>query len=54
MTPDDKQQGKQEGIEESQQDHQQDQAAKQRPGQTDQKIHDAQTRRPVRKDDNPE
>jgi len=45
--------GKQEGIEESQQDLKQDEAAKQRPGQTDQAIHDAETRRPERKD-NPE
>lgn len=43
-------QGKQEGIEESQQDRKQDETAKQRPGQTDQAIHDAGTRRPERKD----
>lgn len=46
----DKQPGKREGIEESQQDRRQDDVARQRPGQTDQKIHDEQTRRPVRRD----
>lgn len=47
----DKQQpDKQQGIKESQQDRQQDEVAKQRPGQADQKVHDAETRRPPRKD----
>lgn len=54
MTSDEKQKTQQEGVKESQQDRKQDEAAKQRPGQTDQAIHDAETRRPVRKDDNPE
>lgn len=49
MTSNDKQQGKREGIQESQQDRKQDETAKQRPGQADQKIHDAQTRRPLPK-----
>lgn len=36
----------QHGVAESQQDRKQDEAAKQRPGQKDQQIHDEQTRRP--------
>ena len=47
---DKKQPDKQPGVEESQQDRKQDEVAKTRPGQTDQKIHDAETRRPPRKD----
>jgi len=53
MTSNDKQQGQQgqqEGTKEAQQDRKQDEVAKQRPGQTDQAIHDAETRRPERKD----
>jgi hypothetical protein len=49
-----KQPGKQQGVEEAQQDRKQDEVAKQRPAQTDQKIHDAETRRPERKDNNPD
>ncbi|WP_313344759.1 hypothetical protein [Stenotrophomonas sp.] len=45
-----KQPGKQQGVEEVQQDRKQDEVAKQRPAQTDQQIHDAETRRPERKD----
>jgi hypothetical protein len=48
-----KQPGKQQGVDEAQQDRKQDEVAKQRPGQTDQKIHDAETRRPERKDNTP-
>lgn len=43
MTSNDKQQGQQEGTKEAQQDRKQDEVAKQRPGQTDQAIHDAET-----------
>ncbi|MCC7632944.1 hypothetical protein [Stenotrophomonas rhizophila] len=50
MTSNDKPAGKREGVQESQQDRKQDETAKQRPGQTDQQIHDANTRRPPRKD----
>lgn len=50
MTSNDKQQGQQEGTKEAQQDRKQDEVARQRPGQTDQAIHDAETRRPERKD----
>lgn len=41
-----KQPGKQEGIKESQQDHKQDDVARSRPAQTDQQIHDTNTKRP--------
>lgn len=44
-----KQPGKQEGIKESQQDHKQDDVAKSRPGQNDQQIRDANTKRPPTK-----
>jgi hypothetical protein len=49
----DKQTGKQQGVEEVQQDRKQEEVAKQRPGQTDEKIRDAESRRPERKDNNP-
>ncbi|EZP42345.1 hypothetical protein BW38_04045 [Stenotrophomonas sp. RIT309] len=39
-----------EGVQESQQDRQQDEVAKQRPGQQDQKVRDAHSRAPARKD----
>lgn len=39
-----------EGVQESRQDRQQDEVAKQRPGQQDQKVRDAHSRAPVRKD----
>ncbi|MEI2262551.1 hypothetical protein OHC51_16500 [Stenotrophomonas indicatrix] len=39
-----------EGVQESRQDRQQDEVAKQRPGQQDQKVSDAHSRAPVRKD----
>jgi len=38
------------GVQESWQDKQQDEVAKQRPGQQDQKVRDAHSRAPVRKD----
>jgi len=38
------------GVQESRQDRQQDEVAKQRPGQQDQKVRDAHSRAPVRKD----
>lgn len=50
MTSNDKPAGKREGVQESQQDRKQDETAKQRPGQTDQQIRDANSRRPLRKD----
>ncbi len=53
MSSQDKQPVQQEGVKESQQDRKQDETARQRPAQTDQAIHDAETRRPPRKDDNP-
>ncbi|WMJ69881.1 hypothetical protein [Stenotrophomonas sp. 24(2023)] len=42
--------GKSEGVQESRQDRKQEQVARQRPGQRDQQVHDANTRRPARKD----
>ncbi len=44
------QQQAREGGEESRQDRRQDEVAKQRPGQRDQQVHDAHSRRPQRKD----
>lgn len=44
------QQQAREGAEESRQDRRQDEVAKQRPGQQDQQVHDAHSRRPQRKD----
>ena len=38
------------GVQESRQDKQQDEVAKQRPGQQDQKVRDAHSRAPARKD----
>lgn len=49
----DKQSRPQQGVEEIPQDRKQEEAARQRPGQTDEKIRDAESRRPKRKDDNP-
>lgn len=39
-----------EGVQESRQDRQQDEVAKQRPGQQDQNVRDAHSRKPTRKD----
>ncbi|MEG2803216.1 hypothetical protein [Stenotrophomonas sp.] len=49
----DKESTKQQGVDETRQDRKQEDVARQRPGQEDQKVHDANTRRPPRKDDNP-
>lgn len=38
------------GVQESRQDKHQDEVAKQRQGQQDQKVRDAHTRKPLRKD----
>lgn len=51
MTSNDKQPDKQPGVQESQQDRKQDEVAKQRPGQTDEKIRDSEGRGPARKGD---
>ncbi|MGY8565439.1 hypothetical protein [Stenotrophomonas rhizophila] len=49
----DKQPGKQQGVNEAQQDRRQDEVAKTRPGQTDEKVRQDESRRPPIKDSNP-
>lgn len=46
----DKQNDKQPGVDEVQQDRRQDEAAKARPGQTDEKVRQSESRRPPLKD----
>lgn len=49
-----KDQDPKQGIQESRQDRKQDDVAKQRPGQRDQQVRDANSRGPQRKDGNQE
>ncbi|KAF1015806.1 MAG: hypothetical protein GAK31_01284 [Stenotrophomonas maltophilia] len=50
QTPDTASTDTREGVQESRQDRRQDEVARLRPGQHDQQVHDAHSRKPARKD----